>query len=99
MTLQKFDSRLTSLRNFGPKSAKLIESIGIHNPKELAKVGTLETCRRLILAGYSISLNMAYAIEGALMDCDWRKIPIEFRRYLVIEFKKLKTFKTKKNHS
>ena len=96
MTFQKFDSRLTGLRNLGPKSAKLIESIGIHNPKELAEVGALETCRRLMLSGHSISLNMAYAIEGALMDCDWRKIPIEFRRYLAIEFKKLKM---KKNHS
>jgi hypothetical protein len=33
---------------------------------------------------------MAYAIEGALMDCDWRALPFEFRKNLRLECLKLR---------
>ncbi|MBX7158266.1 MAG: TfoX/Sxy family protein [Verrucomicrobiae bacterium] len=88
---KEYVSPLARMRNLGPKSAELIESIGIFDAKALANAGTLEVCHKLILAGHVISLNMAYAIQGALMDCDWRRIPIEFRRYLAVEFKKIKS--------
>ena len=71
-----------TLRNLGPKSAQLLSAIGITDRDHLARLGAIETCRRLRDAGQPVSLNMAYAIEGALMDCDWREIPHEFRDQL-----------------
>lgn len=41
-------------------------------------------------AGHPVTVLMAYAIEGALMDCDWRALPHEFRKHLRLEFQKLR---------
>ncbi len=41
-------------------------------------------------AGRPVTTVMAYAIEGALMDCDWQALPFEFRKHLAMEFQKLK---------
>ncbi|WP_216900563.1 TfoX/Sxy family DNA transformation protein [Synechococcus sp. CCY 9618] len=62
------------MRNLGPKSAAWLAGIGITSRAELAQVGAIE----------------ADAIQGALMDCDWRALPPEFRRTLVLEFSSMK---------
>jgi probable rRNA maturation factor len=82
---------LQGLRNLGPKSAAWLAEIGITTRTELAKIGAIEACRRLRTAGYPVSRTMAYAIEGALMDLDWRDIPHEFRLKISLEFKKLRS--------
>jgi len=37
-----------------------------------------------------VTRNMAYAIEGALMDCDWRDLPFEFRKQIALDFSRLR---------
>ncbi|MCI0348903.1 MAG: TfoX/Sxy family protein [Acidobacteriales bacterium] len=83
------NSEIAGLRNLGPKSAEWPEAIGITTRQQLARVGAIEACRRLRDAGYLVTTNMVYAIEGALMDCDWRALPFEFRKHLRVEFAKL----------
>ncbi len=80
---------LSALRNLGPRSAEMLAAVGIRTRDDLARHGAIGACRLLLAAGHPISLNMAYAIEGALMDCDWRRIPHEFRIHLVKEFRLL----------
>lgn len=62
------NTEIQSLRNLGPKTAAWLAGIGITTRAELAQVGAIE----------------AYAIQGALMDCDWRALPPEFRRKIVL---------------
>lgn len=81
---------VSTLRNLGPRSAALPAAIGIRTRDDLARHGALGVCQRLLAAGHPVSLNLAYAIEGALMDCDWRQIPHDFRVHLVKEFRLLK---------
>jgi hypothetical protein len=80
---------LEKLRNIGPQSAAWLLEVGIATPDDLARLGPLEACRRLILQGRRITLNMAYALEGALLDCDWRSLPEENRLRLEQEFRRL----------
>lgn len=86
---EKGFSGISGLRNLGPKSAAWLAEIGITTREELARVGAIEACRRLRKAGHPVTANMAYAIEGALMDCDWRVLPFEFRKHVRLEFSKL----------
>lgn len=81
---------VSGLRNLGPRSAALLASIGVRTRDDLAKLGAIGCCARLLAADRKISLNMAYAIEGALQDCDWRELPHEFRLQLVKEFRDLR---------
>jgi DNA transformation protein and related proteins len=80
---------VSALRNLGPRSTEMLAAIGVRTRDELARLGALGACERLMAAGHPVSLNMAYAIEGALMDCDWRQIPHAFRVHLVTEFRRL----------
>jgi hypothetical protein len=83
-------SEIERLRNLGPESASWLAEAGITTRAELARVGAIEACRRIRRAGHPVTTNLAYAIEGALMDCDWRMLPFEFRKHLRIEFLKLR---------
>jgi len=82
-------SELEGLRNLGPKSAAWLAEVDITTRTELARIGAIGACRRLRHAGHPVTRNMAYAIEGALMDCDWRAIPFEFRKQLALDFSAL----------
>lgn len=45
-------------------------------------MGAIDSCRILRAHGYNISLNLAYAIEGALRDAHWTKLPTRTRQKL-----------------
>ena len=56
------------LRNIGPKSAAWLRQVGLHTPEELAEAGPIEAFMRVKRAGFKPSLNLLYALEGALRD-------------------------------
>lgn len=72
------------LRNIGPKSAAWLRQVGLRTEEELRAIGALEAFMRVKRAGFKPSLNLLYALEGALMDCHWQEIPAERRSELLI---------------
>ncbi len=67
---------LANLRNLGPVSAEQLAEIGILNEEGLRAVGVVVAFTRIRFRfGNQTSLNMLWALEGALTDIDWRKIP------------------------
>jgi hypothetical protein len=73
---------VASLRNIGPASARWLAAIGVHTLADLEQLGAAAACRILKGHGYRVSLNLAYAIEGALRDMDWRRLPARTRDQL-----------------
>lgn len=76
-------SDLTTLRNIGPKSAAWLESVGIKSVDELFDIG-VEGAYRKVRAAYpdQVSLNMLYALQGALLDLPWNELPEEMKSQL-----------------
>ncbi|KAA2284309.1 TfoX/Sxy family protein [Arenimonas fontis] len=72
------------LRNIGPKSAAWLRQTGIHNQADLEAVGALAAFIRVKRAGFKPSLNLLYALEGAILGCHWQEIPEERRQELVL---------------
>jgi DNA transformation protein len=73
-------SELAALRNLGPASAAWLEAAGIHTADQLRRLGALEAFRRVAFhRGGDVSLNLLYALEGALRDVRWDRIPREER--------------------
>lgn len=70
---------LASLRNLGPKSAAALARVGLTKKEDLQRVGGVGAYQLLREKKIPVSKNMAYAIEGALMDVDWRALPFEFK--------------------
>ncbi len=60
------------LRNIGPKSAAWLRQVGIHEPEQLIELGAVEAFVRIRRAGFRPSLNLLYALEGALLGVHWQ---------------------------
>jgi DNA transformation protein and related proteins len=72
------------MRNIGPKSAAWLRQVGLRSLEEIAAIGTVEAFMKVRRAGFKPSLNLLYALEGALLDCHWQEIPDERRSELVL---------------
>jgi DNA-3-methyladenine glycosylase I len=73
---------LTPLRNLGPASTRWLNAIGVHTRRDLEALGAVNAYRILKGHGYPASLNLVYAIEGALRDCAWNRLPASVTRAL-----------------
>lgn len=77
--------RLRDLRNLGPASERMLQEAGIDSPEQLDALGAVEAYRRAVAAGGRPSLNLLWALEGALLDLDWRALPAEHKEQLLTE--------------
>jgi DNA transformation protein len=73
------------LRNVGPKSAAWLRQVGLRTREDLAAVGAVDAYMRVKRAGFKPSLNLLYALEGALCDCHWQDVPEARRSELVTQ--------------
>ena len=71
------------LRNIGPKSAAWLRQVGLRTREDLEAAGPLDAYMRVRRAGFRPSLNLLYALEGALRDIHWQEVPDERRKELV----------------
>lgn len=72
------------IKNIGPKSMAWLRQTGIRTQADLEAVGSLAAYVRIKRAGFKPSLNMLYAMEGAILGCHWQDIPAERRNELII---------------
>ncbi len=67
---------IDNLRNIGPKSAALLRAAGIDSLENLREIGAVAAYRRLkFVDPRTVSMNMLWALHGALTDRDWKDIP------------------------
>lgn len=87
--MKKRITKLSDLKNFGPKSTEWLNAIGVYTKADLRRLGSVTIYRLLKEQGYNVSLNMVYAIEGALMDVHWNKLPLDVKAELKKMVKRL----------
>lgn len=71
------------MRNIGPKSAAWLRQVGLRTREDLEAAGALDAFMRVKRAGFKPSLNLLYALEGALKDCHWQEVSEQRRNELV----------------
>jgi DNA-3-methyladenine glycosylase I len=74
--------KLSELNNLGPTSTGWLNAIGVFTRADLAELGAIEADRILKGHGYPATLNLVYAIDGALRGRDWRALPVARKREL-----------------
>ncbi len=72
------------IKNIGPKSMAWLRQTGIRTLEELKTTGSLSAYVRIKRAGFKPSLNLLYAMEGAILGCHWQEIPEARRSELII---------------
>lgn len=66
------------MRNLGPASARLLAEIGIRDERSLRALGAAEAFRRLRFESPAPpSLNLLWAMQGAIDGRDWRSLTAE----------------------
>lgn len=76
---------LANLPNLGPKSAEMLNAAGFQNPTQLEQAGAVPAFLAVKHAGFRPSLNLLWAIAGALNDIHWRQLPTELKQELLAE--------------
>ena len=71
------------MRNIGPKSAAWLRQVGLRSLDEISGTGVVESFMKVRRAGFKPSLNLLYALEGAILDCHWQEVPEARRTELV----------------
>jgi DNA transformation protein len=77
--------RLRDLKGLGPRSEVHLGNVGITSPEMLRRIGAIGAYERLVRAAAPVSLNMLWALEGALSDRDWREVARDDRTALLAE--------------
>ena len=75
---------LPAFRGLGPKSRQWLAGIGISTPEQLAAQDPFEVYRRLKAAQPGVSLNLLYALIGAVEHRDWRAVAREDRTAILL---------------
>ena len=66
--------KIDKLRNLGPRSQQMLATAGIMTEKQLRALGSGHAFLAVKRAGCTPSLNLLWAIEGALTDRDWKEV-------------------------
>jgi len=71
------------MKNIGPKSGEWLASIGVYNLEDVARLGVVETYKR-VKAAYpeKVTLNMLYGLQAALLDIPWNELPQDIKDQL-----------------
>jgi len=78
-------SDIESLANLGPKSAAMLANVGVTTLEELRALGAVAAYIRAKRAGHNkVSLNLLWALEGALIGMHWRDVAREHRTRLLM---------------
>jgi len=76
---------VSDLRNLGPKSREWLAAIGIHSVADLRAAGAVPVYVALKRARSGVSLNLLYALVGALEDLHWQDVRRTRRLELVLQ--------------
>lgn len=81
---QPADDQLERLRNLGPRSAAWLQAVGINSISGLREMGAVPAFLKVEAAGLAPSLNLLWALEGALRDCHWTQLDPGLRAALLL---------------
>lgn len=75
---------VADLPNLGPKSQEILARVGISNFAQLREIGAINAYIRAKQVESKVSLNLLWALEGALSGKHWRIVAREQRSSLLL---------------
>jgi len=71
------------MKKLGPKSQEWLASIGVHSLEDVARLGVVETYKRVKAAHpEKVTLNMLWGLQAALLDIRWNELPDDIKDQL-----------------
>ena len=82
---QQTHMNLADLPNFGPKSQQMLAQAGIHTIEQLRELGAVRAYLQVKRSWKGASLNLLWAMEGALTGRHWQDVAKHDRLRLLLE--------------
>jgi DNA transformation protein len=82
---------LCELQNLGPKSQAMLAAVGITTIEQLRQVGSVRAYLLVKATGANASLNLLWAMEGALSGLPWQEVAREHRLSLLLALEAAKS--------
>jgi len=76
--------KLSELPNLGPKSQAMLERAAITSCEQLRSLGAVAAYAQVRRAVPGASLNLLWALEGALCGLPWQQVAREHRTSLLL---------------
>jgi DNA transformation protein len=76
---------IADLPNFGPKSQQMLAQAGIHTIEQLRELGAVRAYVKVKRSWKGASLNLLWAMEGALSGRHWQDVAKHDRLRLLLE--------------
>lgn len=71
------------MKRMGPKSSEWLASVGIHTLDDVARLGVVETYKRVKAAHPDkVSLNLLWGLQAALLEIPWKELPQDIKEEL-----------------
>lgn len=80
---------IADLPNFGPKSQLMLAKAGIKTIEQLRELGAVRAFVQVKRSGSNASLNLLWAMEGALTGQHWQVVAKQERLRLLLELEDL----------
>ncbi|MFH2135476.1 MAG: TfoX/Sxy family protein [Pseudomonadota bacterium] len=77
--------QISDLPNFGPKSQQMLAQAGIHTIEQLQELGSVRAYVQVKRSGNNASLNLLWAMEGALTGRHWQDVARNDRLSLLMQ--------------
>lgn len=84
MPVTSSSEALVSLPNLGPRSQDMLKRAGITRVSQLRRLGSVASFLRVKQVNPSASLNLLWALEGALSGKPWREVSRDDRTRLLL---------------
>jgi TfoX/Sxy family transcriptional regulator of competence genes len=75
---------LAGLPNLGPKSTRWLAAAGIASVAQLRQLGAVRAYAMVKRTGAAASLNLLWALEGALTGVPWQQVARQHRTSLLL---------------
>ncbi len=81
---------ISELPNLGSKSQAALAAAGITTVAQLRRLGSVAAYAKTKRAGANVSLNLLWALEGALTGLPWQVVAREHRTSLLLALEQSK---------
>lgn len=87
--MNKPDTQIADLPNLGAKSQQMLALAGIHTIEQLRELGAVRAYVQVKRAGANASLNLLWALEGAMSGRHWQAVQKQDRLSLLLELEEI----------
>lgn len=75
-------STLSELKNIGKVTERWLNGIGIYGEADLRRMGAVQAYQKIRASEASATVNLLYALQGALSGTHWNDLPLPIKETL-----------------